>query len=98
MMRAGEIARSFLDMAGQTALRLIAGQVLGPESEDVPFSSLLGMLGSLAVAGRAAGGCGGVGSQAKILDHSLVADAAALCLLGLGTRAGSDPEEERGDS
>lgn len=98
VMRAGEIAGRVLGVAGQTAHRLVARQVFGPKSKDVCFSPFLSVLGRLAVAGRAAGVHSGVRSQAKSLDRILVADAASFCILDLRTRAGGDPEEERGDS
>lgn len=82
-------------MTGQTASGLIRGKVGVPEGEYVPFSALLSVLESLAVAGRATGGCSGVGSQAKSFDRSLVAGAAGLCLFDLRAGPGGDQEDER---
>lgn len=95
VMRAGEIAGSVLGVTGQTAFRLVAGQVFGPESKDVPFSAFLSVLGSLAVASRAAGGCSSVGGQVKSLNRSLMADAAGLRVFNLKTRPGAGQEDKR---
>ncbi len=82
-------------MTDQTASGLIRGKVRAPEGEYVSFSAFLSVLENLAVAGRAAGGCSGVGGQAKSLNRSLMAGAAGLRLFDLRAGPGGDQEDER---